>query len=121
MAIIEPDFSTALSYDTLYQEIDVLDLLDRIHKRVVELEENSPMRYPVLVIQHEEYKALIYYTGCADKGRTLIKVPLLRAAHIESIQPFLSQLKHSPATGLVVMGMPTIGSDNVGELSPWIL
>ena len=108
-----------LELDRLYQEIDVADLLDRILKRRIEAKENG-MCEMVLVIQSEEYKAITYYAVSPDK-RQLVRVPLLRSIHIEDMHPFLSQMKHAPTTGLVVMGMPTIGSDNVGELSPWIL
>jgi len=112
--------TTELNFEELYQEIDIADLMERILERLVKASE-SGMHEMLLVVQQEEYKALLYYAGCADKNRTKVRVPLLGSLHIDEIQPFLSRMKHSPTTGLTTMGMPTIGSDNVGELSPWIL
>lgn len=97
-----------------YEEIDILDLLERIQKRYYEVRERSGDSGFICVVRVEEWRALQYYTlnlpAILDKVRVPIQRMYLR-----------NGLKSKPYLGLVIFDMQLIGSDMIGELSPFII
>lgn len=92
-------------------EIDVQELLERLHKKLCVAQEKGNLE-PVIVVTSEEFRALQY----KDKipfANTVVRVPVQCE--------FFSRMAHMPITGMEIFGCPVIGSDFIGEISPFIL